>query len=51
MKLLISIAALALLAPDEKVELRWKWQKGQELVYLTSQKNANEFMRQETGTT
>ena len=51
MKLLISIAALALLAQEEKVELRWKWQKGQELVYLTSQKNANEFMRQETGTT
>lgn len=38
-------AALVLLASAQegKVELRWKWEKGQELVYKTSQKTMLEF--------
>lgn len=53
MKLLAAAALLCLsgLAPDspalaaaqDKVELRWKWQKGQELVYKSVQKTQLEF--------
>lgn len=43
MKLLAAIVLLALPLAQEKVELRWKWVKGQELVYKSSQKTALEF--------
>ncbi len=42
MKLLVA-ALLLSLCPQEKVELRWKWKKGQELVYKTTQKTLMEF--------
>src|SRR5579862_620858 len=43
MKLLIAALLLALPAAQDKVELRWKWQKGQELVYKSVQKTQLEF--------
>ena len=43
MKLLMAAFLLALPAADDKVELRWKWQKGQELVYKSVQKTQLEF--------
>ncbi len=56
MKLIIIPAILCLAAlQDEKVELRWKFAKGQELRYKTSQKVTVDFagneMGQESGTT
>jgi hypothetical protein len=45
MKLLAAALLLALSFQD-KVELRWKWQKGQELVYKSSQKTLLEFAGQ-----
>jgi len=42
MKLLLA-ALLLSLAPQEKVELRWKWVKGQELIYKSVQKTQLEF--------
>src|SRR6187549_2992349 len=40
-------AALLLLAfpsiPQEKVELRWKWQKGQDLVYKSTNRTLMQF--------
>ena len=43
MKLALAAIALLLSVQEGKVELRWKWQKGQELVYKTSQKTLLEF--------
>jgi len=43
MKLLAAALVLLSSLQDAKVELRWKWQKGQELVYKTSQKTLLEF--------
>ncbi|HLY72902.1 MAG TPA: DUF6263 family protein [Planctomycetota bacterium] len=43
MKLLMAAFLLALPAAQDKVELRWKWQKGQELVYKSVQKTQLEF--------
>jgi hypothetical protein len=40
---LIAAALLLVLSAQDKVELRWKWQKGQELVYKSSQKTLLEF--------
>jgi hypothetical protein len=36
-------ATLLLLFAQDKIELRWKWQKGQELVYKSSNKTLMEF--------
>ncbi len=38
MKLLSAVLLLPLLLPQDKVELRWKWVQGQELIYKSSQK-------------
>jgi len=43
MKLLMAAFLLSLPAAEDKVELRWKWQKGQELVYKSVQKTQLEF--------
>ena len=43
MKLLMAALLLALPLAQDKVELRWKWVKGQELVYKSSQKTSLEF--------
>jgi hypothetical protein len=43
MKLIAAALLLLLPAQEGKVELRWKWQKGQELVYKTTQKTLLEF--------
>ena len=43
MKLALAAIALLLSLQEAKVELRWKWQKGQELVYKTTQKTLLEF--------
>jgi len=43
MKLLAAALLLALPLAQDKVELRWKWQKGQEYVYKSSQKTLLEF--------
>jgi hypothetical protein len=43
MKLLIATLLLALPLAQDKVELRWKWQKGQEYIYKSSQKTLLEF--------
>ena len=43
MKLLLAAVLLALPAAQEKVELRWKWAKGQELVYKSVQNTKMEF--------
>lgn len=43
MKLLAAALFLALAPAQEKVELRWKWEKGRELVYKSSQKSMLEF--------
>jgi len=55
MKILIPTLALLLSAQDEKLELRWKYQKGQELRYKTTQKTATEAagssIKQEMSTT
>jgi len=40
---LLAAALLCALPVQDKVELRWKWQKGQELVYKSSQKTLLEF--------
>jgi hypothetical protein len=40
---LLAAALLLVLSAQDKVELRWKWQKGQELVYKSSQKTLLEF--------
>ena len=42
MKLLSAVLLLAL-STQEKVELRWKWQKGQELVYKSSNRTLMQF--------
>ena len=44
----LAAALLLTLAPatQEKVELRWKWQKGQELVYKSQQKTLLELLGQ-----
>jgi hypothetical protein len=39
MKLCLPLLACALFLQDPKVELRWKWQKGQELVYKSIKKS------------
>ncbi len=45
MKLLaLLLPALVAAAPQEKVELRWKWEKGQELVYKFQQKTVLELL-------
>ena len=48
MKLFSAALLLTLCAPatQEKVELRWKWQKGQELVYKSQQKTLLELLGQ-----
>jgi len=48
MKLFSAALLLTLCAPatQEKVELRWKWQKGQELVYRSQQKTLLELLGQ-----
>jgi len=55
MKLLISTCLLVLAAQDAKVELRWKYTKGQEIRYKTIQRvtmdAAGAKVRQETTTT
>lgn len=43
MKLLAAALLLALPLLQDKVELRWKWTKGQELVYKSTQKMIMEF--------
>ncbi|HUR38137.1 MAG TPA: DUF6263 family protein [Planctomycetota bacterium] len=43
MKLLVATLLLAVPLAQEKVELRWKWQKGQEYIYKSSQKTLLEF--------
>lgn len=43
MKLLAAAVLLALPALQDKVELRWKWAKGQELIYKSTQKTLMEF--------
>jgi hypothetical protein len=43
MKALAAALLLALPALQDKVELRWKWTKGQELVYKSTQKMVMEF--------
>jgi len=43
MKLLAAALLLALPLAQDKVELRWKWEKGQEYVYKSSQKTLLEF--------
>jgi hypothetical protein len=40
---LLSAALLLVLSTQEKVELRWKWQKGQELVYRSSNRTLMQF--------
>lgn len=40
---LLAAALLLALFPQGKVELRWKWAKGQELVYKSNQKTLMEF--------
>jgi hypothetical protein len=40
---LLATALLLVLSAQDKVELRWKWQKGQELVYKSTQKTLLEF--------
>jgi Family of unknown function (DUF6263) len=40
---LLSTALLLLALPQEKVELRWKWQKGQELVYKSTTRTLMQF--------
>lgn len=40
---LLSAALLLCLSAQDKVELRWKWEKGQELVYKSTQKTVMEF--------
>lgn len=55
MKILVPALALLLAAQDGKVDLRWKYQKGQELRYKTVQKTATEAagntIQQEMSTT
>jgi hypothetical protein len=52
---LLAAALLLVLSAQDKVELRWKWQKGQELVYKSSQQTKMEFggqpMEQQMGYT
>jgi hypothetical protein len=43
MKLIVSALALLVFAQDEKLELRWKWEKGRELIYKTQQKTIMEL--------
>jgi len=43
MNLLTAVLFLALPLAQEKVELRWKWEKGQEYVYKSAQKTLLEF--------
>src|SRR5262245_38816348 len=43
---LLAAALLLALPTQEKVELRWKWQKGQELVYKSQQKTVLELLGQ-----
>ncbi len=43
MKLLIAALLFALPLAQDKVELRWKWAKGQEYVYKSAQKTLLEF--------
>ena len=43
MKMLAAAVLLLPLVTQDKVDLRWKWQKGQELVYKSSQKTLMEF--------
>jgi len=43
MKMLAAAALLLPLLTQDKVDLRWKWQKGQEYVYKSSQKTMMEF--------
>jgi hypothetical protein len=43
MKLCLPLLACALFLQDPKVELRWNWQKGQELVYKSIKKSVTEL--------
>src|SRR5687767_14819314 len=40
---MLPVALLLSLCAQDKVDLKWKWQKGQELVYKSSQKTLMEF--------
>jgi hypothetical protein len=46
MRLLAAATLLLALPAQEKVELRWKWQKGQELVYKSQQKTVLQLLGQ-----
>src|SRR5262245_41456946 len=43
---LLAAALLLTLPAQEKVELRWKWEKGQELVYKSQQKTVLDLLGQ-----